>query len=382
MEDGAQEIFMSIGLLNIAIFSRQYGDTIGGVERASIRLANEMAAREHVVHIISLDLPNASMAFPLDSKVRWHKVAKVSAKHRAGWSERLQRQIAIRQVLLREKIDVTIGFQDGAYLTLLTSAIGTGIPVIAAERNSPSRFDHLSNKKARDFVFNSFRFAARITVQCPSYRDMYPAYLKEKIVLIPNSVDPAEEIADPEGLHASIKEILFVGRLDYQKNPEVLLSAFAILTERYPDWRLRFVGGGPYEEKLKAQAAALGIVKNVIFEGFQTKVDPYLAKAQIFCLPSLWEGFPNALGEAMAHGLPAVGFEKCSGVRDLIEHGKTGILVEGSNDTAALAEGLGLLIASAARRRDMGAAGIAAMRSYTPEKVYERWETLFRDVTR
>ncbi|PZO87124.1 MAG: hypothetical protein DI626_04755 [Micavibrio aeruginosavorus] len=94
MEDGAKEIRM-----NILIMNRQYDDTVGGVERASIRLANEMAARGHQVHIVSLDLPDAQMKFALDDRVMWHRIAKVSAKIKAVFKERIRRYYAIHRLI-------------------------------------------------------------------------------------------------------------------------------------------------------------------------------------------------------------------------------------------------------------------------------------------
>ncbi|PZO87123.1 MAG: glycosyltransferase family 4 protein [Micavibrio aeruginosavorus] len=268
-------------------------------------------------------------------------------------------------------------------MSLVTGAVGTGVPVIAAERNAPSRFDYMSNKRAKTIAYNSFRMASRITVQCPSYVNQYPEYIRKKIVVIPNSVDAARAKADAAGVYNSMKEILFVGRLDYQKNPATLLSAFAKIHECYPDWVLRFVGGGPYEEKLLEQAEKLGIASKVFFEGMQKDVEKYYAAAQIFCLPSLWEGFPNALGEAMAHGLPSVGFQSCSGVCDLIENGVTGFLAEGKTDDAeSLSQNLAKLMESDDVRKAMGAASYEAMNAYEPKQIYDRWEELFLSVSR
>ena len=127
---------MSIRLL---LMNRKYDQTVGGVERISISIANEMALRGHECHIASLDLPDAQMYYDLNPCVTWHKISKQSATQKAGWSERLSRFIKLRRIIQKNKVNVAIGFQDGAYLSIATSAFGTGVPVIAAERNAPSR---------------------------------------------------------------------------------------------------------------------------------------------------------------------------------------------------------------------------------------------------
>lgn len=378
MENGAEEIRMTRPL-RILLMNRQYDNTVGGVERASIRLANEMSARGNECHILSLDMHDAEMPFPLDARVQWHRISSTSAKEKAGWSERIKRFHKIRSILQDNNIDVAMGFQDGAYLSLMTAALGTGVKIVAGERNAPTRFEYLSNKKAKHIVFNSFRFADAITVQCPSYKEQYPAYLQQKIVVIPNSVDPPKSLSIPSADRVSSKEILFVGRLDYQKNVTTLISAFGLLAARYPDWILRLVGDGPYAEKLQKKAADLGVYSQVFFEGMQKNVEKYYTGAHVFCLPSLWEGFPNVLGEAMSHGLPSVGFRRCSGVCDLIQNDVTGILVEGDVLTAQnLSENLEKLMTSADLRKSMGAASAEAMKDYRPNAVYSQWEVLFK----
>jgi len=96
----------------------------------------------------------------------------------------------------------------------------------------------------------------------------------------------------------------------------------------------------------------------------------------LFCLPSLWEGFPNALAEALAYGLPAVGFSDCAGVRDLIVSGKNGLLAEGNGDSETLAKALEMLMVSTETRRVMSEAAIESVKTYSPEKIFSQWEQL------
>ena len=370
---------MSSRPLSILIMNRKYDATIGGVERISVSLANEMASRGHKVHIVSLDCADARMHFNLDTKVVWHKISRVSADQKAGIFERLRRLFLIRRLMKENKIDVAIGFQDGAYLSLMVSAIFTGVPVIAAERNAPSRFDYLKNKNMKKFVFNSFRFAQAITVQCPSYVEEYPLYLRSKTSVIPNPVLPAHSHARPDVAINGRKKILFVGRLDYQKNVSTLIDAFSLVSKGFPMWNLEIVGDGHDLEALVTKVNSLKLQEKILFAGAQKDVSTYYTSAHVFCLPSLWEGFPNALAEAMAHGLPACGFAKCSGVRDLIEDGVTGLLAEGdSKDAQSLASSLKILLSDPELCARMGAAGFEKSKIYVPESVYTQWEDLFQ----
>jgi GalNAc-alpha-(1->4)-GalNAc-alpha-(1->3)-diNAcBac-PP-undecaprenol alpha-1,4-N-acetyl-D-galactosaminyltransferase len=368
--------------LSILIMNRKYDQTIGGVERMSVLLANQMAHRYgHKCHIVSLDLPEATMYFDLDKNVRWHKIATVDAARKATWGERFQRFLKIRQILKSEKIDVAIGFQDGAFLSVALAALGTGVPVIAAERNAPSRFDFLKNKNLKKIVMNSFRMAKKITVQCESYITGYPSYLRDKIAVIANPVAPARVRANPEGMEGQRKQILFVGRLGFQKNLETLITAFSLCGPKNPAWDLKIVGDGEDFEKLSSRAQSLGLGERVIFAGPSKDVSSYYAAAHIFCLPSLWEGFPNALAEAMSHGLPCIGFAQCSGVRDLIVHEKSGLLVEGDMQGAAkLSHSLERLMKDAPLRCSMGDASFEKSKDYNPDKIFSQWNDLFKSL--
>lgn len=368
--------------LRILIMNRKYDRTVGGVEKISVAIANNMVARGHKCHIVSLDLPESKMYFDLSPEVVWHKISTISAANKAGWRERIARYVKLRKIMIDHKIDVAVGFQDGAYLSLMTAALGTGVFIVAAERNAPSRFEYMSDKGKRKFVYRSFQLADAVTVQCPSYVVEYPESLRHKIHVIANPVMRAAMSASP-GADKPRNTILFAGRFDYQKNLEILVEAFSYLAPKYETWDLSLVGGGEYEERLTKKVKDLGLSGRISLAGPSKNLETRYAEADIFVLPSLWEGFPNALAEAMAHGLPCVGMEKCSGVRDLIEHGKSGFLSKGSvNDARALAGTLEILMDDACLRKNMGDYARSSMAQYEPERVYNQWNDLFLRLVR
>ena len=106
----------------------------------------------------------------------------------------------------------------------------------------------------------------------------------------------------------------------------------------------------------------------------------YYNSDDIFCLPSPWEGFPNALAEAMEQGLACVGFAGCSGVADLIEHKKTGLLATRNGDASTLKLALEPLMRDDNLRIKMGKQGMKAIAQYDPEKVFNMWEDLFKSL--
>lgn len=368
--------------MRILFNSRKYDGIAGGVERMSVSLMNEMVRRGHQVALTSLDPPEAETFYPLDPAVDWTRIDIGDPSQRATPKQILARLGAMRGVIRRFRPDVIIGFQQGAFVAMAAAALGTGTPVIAAERNAPHRFDHLKDGHGRDFQYQSFRLARFVTVQFDSYRDHYPDFIRSRIVTIPNPVEPVAASADPVGTPGARKTLLCVARLSYQKNQTALVGAFGRLAAAFPEWDLVLVGDGEDRAAVEALAAAAAPPGRIRLTGAQTDVGRYYRDAQLFCLPARWEGFPNVLAEAMAHGLPAVGFADCAGVNNLIQPDRTGLLAAPMGDETALAEALGALMADPGRRAVMGAAARDAIAAYAPEAVFDHWEALFARAAR
>lgn len=134
--------------------------------------------------------------------------------------------------------------------------------------------------------------------------------------------------------------LLAVGRLHHLKGLSILLEALAQLVHQHQrKASLLLVGQGPEEAPLRAQAAALKIADRVGFCGFQSHPAPYYREADLFVLPSLTEGFPNCLLEALALGTPVIAADCPTGPREMLQDGRLGKLVP-PGDVDALASAL------------------------------------------
>jgi glycosyltransferase involved in cell wall biosynthesis len=132
--------------------------------------------------------------------------------------------------------------------------------------------------------------------------------------------------------------IVGAGRLQRQKDFPTLIRAFALVGKERP-CRLIILGEGGDLGKLQALIAELGLTGEVDLPGFQTNPYPYLGRADLFVLSSLWEGSPNVLTEAMALGTPVVATDCPSGPRELLDGGRYGALIP-VGDAPALAAGI------------------------------------------
>ncbi len=185
----------------------------------------------------------------------------------------------------------------------------------------------------------------------------------QQIVLIPNSVDldGLREIErDPRtkqqllNVPESATVVGTVAVFKEQKGYPYLIEAAGCIRRTRPDVYFLIVGSGPKALEIHRQIADRGLESAFVCVGQQVDVRPYLAAMDVFALPSLWEGMPRAMMEAMAAGIPVVG-TNVSGIRDLIEDGVTGLLVP-AGDASSLAEAIMSMLADPIRAREYGEA--------------------------
>lgn len=146
------------------------------------------------------------------------------------------------------------------------------------------------------------------------------------------------QIREELGLCADSRLVLTVGRLDDQKGYINLVSAIPYLLKEFPELRFVWVGEGPQRAMLLDGLKTRGVEKEVLFLGYRSDIPRLLAAADLFVFPSLYEGHPSALMEAMAHGLPIVASD-ASGVPEIIEDKVQGLLFH-AGDSCDLLETL------------------------------------------
>ena len=187
---------------------------------------------------------------------------------------------------------------------------------------------------------------------------------ESRIIVIPNSVKPLDislvdraAVRKELGLHNDDIFLLSIGRLTYQKGHEFLVQAMSKVASQVPNAKAGICGDGPLRPQLEAQIVEAGLSSQVRLLGAWEDISPLLASADIFILPSRWEGLSRALMEAMAAGFPVIA-SKVDGIKDLITDGVNGLLVP-SEDAEALGKSILQLIDNAEMRKQIAAAGQA-----------------------
>ncbi|MHC1752833.1 glycosyltransferase family 4 protein [Humidesulfovibrio sp.] len=355
---------------------------LGGAEKTLCVLAGGLARRGREVHVLSFDTPQATAFFPLDPRVRLHGLdlnqPSASALHALRANAR--RVAVLRRQLRQLRPDAVVGFMDSTNVLCLLACLGLGIPVLATEHTDPRRHDI-------GVFWNALRrltypLAAAVTTQTEAVRQLLPG----RCVLVVNPVEqpveppphPAQTKAPAGATLPEGKLLLALGRLAPEKGFDLLLEAFAALAGSRPQWSLVILGEGPERQRLEAERSALGLEGRVLLPGAAAEPAAWLRRAELFALPSRFEGFSNALCEALACGVPAVAFDCQSGPAEILRHGVDGLLVP-PGDTAALAAALGRLMDDEPLRRAMAARAPEVLERFGLEKVLDQWEALLAE---
>ncbi len=278
--------------------------------------------------------------------------------------------------LLRERIaasapDIVQTHNTKSHLLLRLSGVWRQTPWIAfhhgytAEDWKMRLYNHCDNW--------SLRTPRRVVTVCePFVAEMRGRGVeRDRIDVVPNGVEPARPLRDGElagwrersGAREGEPVLVAIGRLSHEKGHHVLLAALARLRDR--PWRLVVAGDGIAGEQLRAQAAAAGIGDRIAWLGLQPDVRPLYSLATVFVLPSLSEGSPNVLLEAMAAGAPSVA-TAVGGVPETVTDGETALVIP-REDPAAMATAIARMLDDTALAARLGAAGRLRAEAFTPD---------------
>lgn len=350
--------------------------TAGGAERVLSSLANEWVVHGYAVTLVTLG-PVCMDWYSVDPRVCriglnvLHKSANVWEALRHN----LHRLQQLRQAIRGSHCDVVISFGDTTNVLTLLATVGLGVRVIVSERVDPRQ--HLLSTSWKRLRAMSYQHADGLVIQTESLRSWAEKIVrKERVHVIPNPVRTISSLAHLDQT-MSLKggRVVAVGRLTRQKGFDLLLEAFAQIHRRYENWTLRILGEGEEREALELQASRLNIKAAVEFVGVVKDHEAYMRSAQIYVLPSRYEGFPNSLLEAMAMGLAVIATDCPTGPADIVAHNVNGLLVPPGN-VGALTEAMDRLMSEADQRRRLAERAIEVRTQFSFEKILVCWDRL------
>ncbi|MES2168387.1 MAG: glycosyltransferase family 4 protein [Pseudomonadota bacterium] len=359
------------------------GMQAGGAERVMAQLCNHLARSGHEVTLVTLNPASEVWFYEVSDAVRRRPLGR--AVEGTGFA-RIFRVIswiaALRRTIAALQPDVVISFVDLTNVMVLLATRGLKVPVIVSERVDPAAHAYRLSRLDRALRYLTYPKAARIVVQTRRAAKFFKSSPADQIITIPNPVPLTDVTAHPDRASSESRfRIVGIGRLDHQKGFDILIDSFATLATRFPDWDVVIFGQGPDRTALLDRIAFHGLEGRINLMGVSRDIAGETARAHLLAFPSRYEGFPNALAEAMAVGLPAVAFEGVSGVEDLVVSGESGILVRSAqvvsgNSNELFAEALAQLMTAPQLRVKMGQAAKTRTKTFQPEIVFRQWDQL------
>jgi glycosyltransferase involved in cell wall biosynthesis len=344
---------------------------LGGAENQVARLVELWINMGHRVEVAGNMIPDSLMRLG-STELRTHRIAVVNRAGRAGraTSYFLSLALLLRRVGNNFDLIYCRGLGDGAISICLLKAIGeVRLPLVVCPMNA---------RGAGDCYFLRSIPGYRLLVQlinrhCNAINIIAPAILSDlaelginrpRISIIPNGIPLAEPIR--RSRPGPIRRLIWTGRLAAQKGIDILLSALADVVAAGREFSLEIIGDGPDQPSLLKQCNTLGLGERVRFTGAIPKemIRAKLADADVFVLPSRYEGMSNSALEAMEAGLPVI-VTRCGGIDNYIDN-NTGWICEPDD--------LQGLISSLLRMFDTPVEKMSAMGSQARQMVENRFQ--------
>ncbi|ULR51088.1 glycosyltransferase [Streptomyces deccanensis] len=345
-------------------------DETGGVTSWTHHLARLLTERGHRVHVIGITTPEDP-----------HPLGELPYPTTRLYDGQPPPPGRARDASMRERAAVLTGLFRAARpggVVIVTQvwamewvrlADTTGLTVIGMSHES---FETSRRSSRFRRVLTHYRDVDRMLVLTREDADLWIGQGLNNASYLPNAVPWLPDEPSPR----TAKAVVSIGRLSDEKGVDMLLDTWAEVAPRHPDWTLLVYGSGEDEELLRKQCTALGLDDSVSWMGRTHDVQGALRGGSVFALSSRGEGFPLALMEAMAMGVPCVAFDCAPGVHEIVRDGEDGLLVRPGN-TGELARKLDQLMTDKTLRDRMGDKARQNIRRYGTEEIVDRWEALF-----
>jgi glycosyltransferase involved in cell wall biosynthesis len=345
---------------------------IGGTEVATAHIAEELAARGHEVHIITM----------LDDGLPRESVENGACVHRLRWLNLkfvgfLFFCLEVLHTLRRIDPQIVHAQEVSAGLYGVLAKLVLNKPCVVWSQG----YTFQSTKRRSAIVL---KHADAVIALSDDMKHKLQRLWERNVYVIPNGIrlQAFEKISRADArrdlnIGEAAKIVLFVGRLEPIKGVKHLIEAMPAIKEVEPEARLLLVGDGSERTDLERLVDKLGLSECVIFAGrvSEDDVPTYTVASDVFVLPSISEGFGIVNLEAMAAGLPIVA-SNIGGIPSLVEAGVNGFLVDPGN-AAQIASRVSLLLSDPELRQLMSANNQEKVQCYTVDKVTDDLERIY-----
>ena len=279
----------------------------------------------------------------------------------------------LHRIWQQEKPDLVLSCAGkNNFMTIVSTMFTKTKPVVSVVGEAKEEYP---GKLMRMLANLLFPHAAGVVLQTERSRSFFSKQVGKKAVVLPNSLNPL--FIRPAFQGERETRIVSVGRMDANKNHEMMIRAFAKLAAKYPEYTLTIYGDGELRNHLEKLIDSLELSDKVLLPGVILNVADEIEKASLFLLTSYSEGVSNALIEAMALGLPVIATDVPSGgTVELIEHGKNGWIIP-TGDEAALEKAMDKLLSDRELAESLGMQARLLQERFAPERVNKQWQAYF-----
>ncbi len=346
----------------------------GGAERVLVTLANHWAGNGLQVYIITFD--KSDSFYTLDQRICILSLNTTSKGFLALPLNAIKRTYRYVKNIRKTAPDIVISFMDYPNVLCVLWNFIVHQKLIISQRTDPvfgilphgfRQLRKLLYKKANAIVIQterSLKIFERINIQLPKIK-----------IVIPNPIN--EDCYDNNMLYSKENIILAVGRLEPEKQFSLLISIFSKLHNT--DWELWIVGSGSEIQLLKDQVQKLNLTQKVKLLGVQKNIKTFYQRSKVFALTSKFEGYSNALCEAMANGCACISFDCDTGPSEIIANDINGLLIENGN-AVEFQKQLQSLIADNKKIDSLGFEAVKIRASLNIKNISEQWYALMRSV--
>lgn len=352
----------------------------GGAERVVSILTDALCKAGYDIRVATNW--TAKEEYRLNPKIDRINVGLTDEEENAGRIKKvILRYTRLRGAIKKYRPDVVISFVNKANFRAAAALIGQSIPLIVSVRNDP-KVDYAPYKAATKLME---RKASACVFQTKDAMEFFGKKLRDRSMIIYNPL--SEEYFGPTAsvggsFEDQKRHIISAGRICEQKNQLLLIKAFNLIKDEFPDAVVDIFGTCQEEdvlENIEKYINENGLKDRVLLRGIRRNMPEEYAKAYMFVLPSDYEGMPNALMEAMAFGVPCIATDcPCGGSRMLTESGG-GILVP-VNDEKALADAMRKVLSSKEYALELAKAGANIRKVVNPDAVCAQWMDLIEKV--
>ncbi len=343
----------------------------GGAQRVAVNLVKAWVDQGQRVHVITWKPPESDFfQFPAEVRRSVLGPRPQNSGRVAAHLSNIKAMIRIRRSLRQDKPKAVVSFITVTNIFVILASLGLKPRLVVSERNDPTRQNAGPIWAALRWIL--YRFADVVTANSQQAVQAMSSYVPaRKLAVVHNPVTLPAEVAVSER-----SEILLnIGRLVPQKGQDLIITALSLLGAKAENWRIEVFGEGPERQNLIALSKRLGVAERVSLPGTVPDPSPYYRRAGIFVLSSLYEGTPNVLLEAMAHGMACVVSDSVPGALEHVEDHVSGLVFR-SGDAEHLAQCLSKLLEQPELRSRLGQEARRRMAAYSMENIASEWKQI------